>query len=470
MSATLKGSDEDNVLTLLCTSDQYAPSLVVDLTPQLFSTRAYRKIAEEAFKYIEKYGRAPGIHLRDILEPDLRRGDDGIFLGRLLDDIDALAPQLQPDYVLSKLANFITLRKIAMAVEAAADAVHRGDIDAAQEAMMTPDIGVSTSKGIWLSDPDAMLSFLNQREEDFFPSGIDVLDARGVRPNRKQVFLIIGNKKIGKSWWLVQVGKQAIMHRKRVLHITLEMSEEYVAQRYIQALFAMISGSSGTVRVPIFKKDQLGRCTNIDFDTLTPDILDGTARASVTKKLLALRSRAPMKIKEFPMSSLTMPQLIAYLDALARIDNFVPDLLILDYVGIMALDPRNLRIALGQTFRQLRGLATARNMAVVTAWQGNRDTDNARTVTTGMIAEDYSAGGTADTICTISRTASERKIGLARVLVDAARSVRDKFVVMISQSYDTGQFCIDSVYMNKHIDEEVKRINGEDHGDGEDTD
>jgi hypothetical protein len=82
-----------------------------------------------------------------------------------------------------------------------------------------------------------------------------------------------------------------------------------------------------------------------------------------------------------------------------------------------------------------------------------------------MVAEDWSLGGTADTICTISRTQDEKDNGLARILVDKARMTRDSWLALISQSYATGQFALDSVYFSKYIAEEVDRITGTDNED-----
>jgi hypothetical protein len=457
----LKGSLEDNVLTLVCTNDQHAPGLLITLTPQLFSTRHYRKIAELAFVHIEKFGKAPGAHLRDALEADLRRGEEGLLIKRILDDIDALAPSLQPDYVLGHLSRFIALRKIAMAVEAAADAVAAGDVEAAEAALYARNSTPIGSPGIWLTDPEQMLRFLNRREEDLFTSGIEALDVRGVRPARKEVFLFLGSKSVGKSWALIQCGKQNILNRRSVLHITLEMSDDHTAQRYVQSLFAMTQDGEATVRIPMFKKDQLGRFTSLDYDVLEPEHLRPAIRAQVSKKLLAFKSKPPLKIKEFPTSSLTIPMFNAYLDMLERLEGFKPDMVVVDYAKLFALDIKQLRLSIGHMMEQLRGIAVTRNIAIVTAWQGNRETDSARTVTSGMISEDWSLAGTVDTLVTISKTPAESKQGLCRLLVDKARSAKDKYVVLLTQSYATGQFCIDSVFMNHFVQEEVKRSIGE---------
>lgn len=458
----LKGSLEDNVLTMLAHSTEHAAMLTITVTSDLFSTRAYRKIAEKTITFIQTYNEPPGVHLRDILEDDLRRGEDGRLLARVLDDMDNLAPDLRPDYVLSELSQFIAKRKLANAIEEASDALASGDLEGAERALYQRDYAVSASPGIWLHDPEAMLAFLNQPEGDFFSSGIELLDRRNIRPQRKTMFLMIGAKKVGKSWWLIEVGKQGIMHGKSVLHITLENSEELTAQRYVQAFFAYTTGAAQTVRVPIFKKDALGRFTSMDYDNRVPISITQETRSHVAQRLSALRTRPRLLIKEFPTSSLSIPQLNAYLDSLSRSQNFRPDLLIVDYPDLMQIRSDNVRTDTSQIFKQLRGVAVSRNIAVVAVTQANRIGDGSRTVSSGHVAEDFSKTQTADIVCTISRTPAEREIGTARILVDAARNADDKWVAVITQNYPTGQFCLDSVYMSKHIEEAVNQFAGED--------
>jgi replicative DNA helicase len=461
VSERLAQSLEDNVLTMLCWDEDHASEILMQVPPDLFSSRNYRKIATAAADHIEVYGHPPRAHLRDVLERDLLAGENGLLLQRILSDMDTLRPEIQPAYVLTQLDKFIALRKISRAIENASDAVQQGNVEKAQTALYQGDYSIRGSAGIWLHKPEQMLAFFNQREEDFFPSGVEALDIRGVRPKRKTLFLVLAPKKSGKSFWLVEIGKQALLHKKSVLHITLEMSEEQVAKRYCMALFAMTSNYVSTIRVPIFKRDQLGRCTSIDFDDRAPIHLEPSIAGELAKRLEALRNRSHLLIKEFPTGNLTVSQLQSFLDSLARREHFTPDLLMIDYPKIMKHDMVNMRLSIGRNLEEIRGLGVERNMAIVAPAQANRSSENARVVTSGMLSEDWSMSQTADIICSISRTKAEREIGLARVFVDSAREVEDKFLVHISQSYATGQFCLDSVYMSKHIEHEIERISGE---------
>lgn len=464
----LEGSLEDNVITMLVWDDKHASGLTLLLKAELFSTKTYRKIAEAAINYIQAYSKPPGIHLRDLFEDDLRRGDDGTLLGRVLDAMDALRADLQPDYVLSELSRFIALRKLALAVDEASDALHAGDLEGAERAIYQREPSQPVTSGIWLHDAEAMLRFMDQREEDFFSSGIEVLDQRGVRPQRKELMLLLAPKKSGKSWWVIAAGCANIMHKKSVLHVTLENSEEVSAKRYIQALYALTRGKAETVRTPIFLKDALNRFTSMDFSVRTAEGVTTEKRGEITRKLRGLSRRSKLLIKEFPTGGLTIAALTSYLDQLERAENFKPDLIIVDSVNKMTLRGEHLRTDLGQAAIGLRQIAVARNCAVLTTTHTNRGGDMTRLVTGAThVGEDYSLLGTADIVCTISRTKAERAMGLARILVDAARNVDDQWITMISQSLATGQFCLDSVYMSKHLEEEVNRFSGVDNEDAD---
>ena len=458
----LAGSLEDNILTLLVHSAEHAANIAIQIAPELFSTPKYRTIAQKAGDYLLVYGKPPGVHMRDLLETELTRGDDGKIFARHCDDMDALIPDLNAQYVLDGLAHFIASRKLAQAIEDADEHLRAGDLEGAERALYQRDTAQASSPGIWLHDAEAMLKWMNVSESDYFTSGIDALDVRGVRPARGELFLIIGAKKIGKSWWAIELGKQNIQRKKKVLHITLENSEDVTAKRYIQALYAMTASKSETVRYPIFKRDQLGRFTTIDYDQRVAEGITAETAPRIAKKLRGLKTRSRLLMKQFPTGSLTIPQLTAYLDQLARNENFRPDLLVLDSINRMSVNSDKIRTDLGQLAIKLRGVAVSRNIAIVTTTHSNRAGDSAKVVSGAQhVGEDYSLTGTADTVCTISRTKQERENGRARIFVDASRNAEDKWLAMISQNFMTGQFAIDSVYMAKHVEQEIERLDNE---------
>lgn len=459
----LTGASEDNVLTALVYGPRASSEIATRVTPNLFSTRGYRQIAEKAIEYTQKYHKPGGVHIQDELEEKMRGSSpEAAFLKETFGSMARLKDEMNEDYILDQLAAFIQRRKVMTGLEKAASAANTGEIDKAREIIHEAFKDDEFSHGIRLYDTEEALRFLNRKEEeDFFSSGVDELDKRGVRPHRKTMFLILAPSNRGKSWGLVEIGKQnAYIYNKSVLHITLEMSEDDVAQRYIQSMFAMTRGSEEkSVRTSFFERDEFGRFVGFEYGTpRVPEGVSRDMRKQIEARLNSFKAYKPIIIKEFPMSSLTIPQLESYMDSLEHQHKFIPDLLIIDYADIMEVDHDSLRTETGRVFKQLRGVASRRNLALATATQGNRKSSTALTVREDMISEDWSKVGTTDFMVTYSQTASEEKRGLARLWVEKARTAKKHYTIMISQNYDTGQFCLDSVLMNKASLESAKKV------------
>jgi len=179
--------------------------------------------------------------------------------------------------------------------------------------------------------------------------------------------------------WLVNLAKRAMLRRYRVCHITLEMSEAEMSQRYMQSLFAIPKRQANMV-VKSFATDNLGRLSRIDQNVVTPQfsLQDPDAAQRIKKKADKFASRLKnIVIRQFPTGTLTVQGLAAYLDMLEDVRNFIPDLLILDYGDLMKVNADNLRIDLGNVFKDLRGLAVERNIALATATQAKEKVNRA---------------------------------------------------------------------------------------------
>lgn len=460
----LSGAMQENVLTVLCFHDDAAKAIRPALEATLFESRVYQDIASQAITFLDQYGTSIGDHLFDVFEGVLE-GDDPRKASLYRKTFQALAATkdgINLKYVQESLQKFVHLQGLKRAILAAVEKIEAGRPDEAEviiEAGMRAR-SISFDSGTRLTDTQKSLQFLNT-QDDGFPTGIEALDSAGVMPARKTLFLFIAPAKKGKSWFLTHVGKFALLQRLKVLVITLEMSEERYAQRFMQSLFS-VSKREGEVMIPKMRRSDNGHFMGVDFARVQrPSLTDKGIRkfleASVSEKLA---SKPPLVIKEFPTSSLTISQYKAYLDSLERIDNFVPDIVLLDYPDLMELDSKDLRVELSRVFKQLRGVAVERNHALVVPTQGNRESATARTTSDVHVAEDYSKIATADVVVTYSQTPEEKRMGLARLFVANARNDEDKFQVLISQAYPVGQFALDSTRMHGDYWQVVDRESG----------
>lgn len=442
------GALQENVLTLLCFDTDSAKLIRNVVKPELFATDTYRQIAVKAIFFLDTYADAIGDHLPDEFQAELAGRDKKVW-EKTLSNLFAASKRMNSTYIIDQLKAFVHEQTLKQGMLLAMDHMEAGNI-ADAEVALTASMAAridTFDTGIVFSDPKQALSFFDH-VEDTIPMGIADLDRRGVCPAPGTQFVFIAPAKKGKSWFLIHVGKGALMTRKRVLHVTLEMPEPQVAQRYVQALYSYTKREA-IVEVPKFKLDAQGRFVGVDFEEVTrPTFSDPASKKRIAKELKDhFRSDAPLIIKSFPTGSLTIAEYNAYLDTLERLNKFVPDVVLLDYPALMQLDTKNLRVDLGRIFKDLRGVAQKRNHALVVVTQGNRDSADARTTTDTNVAEDYSIIGTADNVVTYSQTLVERKKGIARLFVSNARGDEDKFTILITQAYAMGQFCLDSKLM-----------------------
>ena len=140
---------------------------------------------------------------------------------------------------------------------------------------------------------------------------------------------------------------------------------------------------------------------------------------------------------------------VLLLDGFETTRNIVPDMLIIDYPDLMSIkDSRNLRLEIGQIYRDLRRIAGERNLALICPTQSNRSGSEAQRLEMRHMGEDISKYQTSDICLTWSATDFEQSMGIGRLFVAKARKSQDNIELMISQNLTCGQYHMNSLPMN----------------------
>lgn len=457
MSERLTSSLQESVLTLIATNDEQGRIASVILKPEFFDDN-YRDIATRILSYQRKNRKAPGkAHLDDLLDDVLsnpKHKKRTQYL-HVLEGIFAQASSLNAQYVFSRVSEFARLQSLKKAWFDAADILQAGNDGAVEEveqlwfsALKAREQGLDA--GVFLSDRERALSFL-EKTNNSYRLGIPALDRVGCGPEPGKILLFIAPKGFGKSWFGIHGGRQCLFQRAKVVHITLEMPLDEVIQRYYQNLFA-ITKRNEAYNVTRFELDDLKRLATLENQKLRPKISlnDKNIRSFLNERIKDWGAQFDrLVVQEFPSGTLSVDKLDAYLDYLELSRKFIPNVMVLDYPDLMQIkNSDNLRIEIGRIFVNLRGLLKKRNIAGIFMTQGNRESLDATTVKSKMVSEDISKLFTSDKIVIYSQTEEEEARGLARLRVNNNRGDEDGFNVLISQSYKSGQFVLDSVRMH----------------------
>lgn len=448
----LTGAMQENVLTLLCFDSERAKLIRHAVQPNTFESAVYRDIASQAITFVDQFGTAIAEHLPDTLEHILG-GDDkrkATSYKKALDNLYLAKDSINGEYVLTQLNKFVRQQNMKSSILRAVEAIEAGNVDDAEVAMqagLKAQI-VSFDAGTNIGNSQQALKFLDHKEDNSFFMGIEELDSQDFMMRRKELLMLLAPRGRGKSWFLTHCAKMGVVQRACVVIFSLEMSEERYSQRLLQNLFS-VSKRESLVSVSVFDKDEDGVLSSVHREELERMTLaDPNIRSYLAQRIRReFKRRPPLIVKEFATGSLTLNMMEAYLDGLERFHKITPDIIIVDYPDLMNIDANNLRVETGKVYAGLRGMAVTRNCSMVVVSQGNRESETARTVTGNMASEDISKLAIADSVLTYSQTLAEKRMGLARLLVEKNRNDNDKFQVLISQAYQMGQFCLDSVRM-----------------------
>jgi replicative DNA helicase len=389
----------------------------------------------------------------DIIEDKHNRR--GPTLRRHIRAMISLAESINTKYVMQQLRDHHRLQRFKSAIVEAAELINKkahmalGEIeDIWQKLLRTREIDFIS--GMRLNEMDKVLQRLAELASEF-RCGITELDRRGIVPARGKLMMIGGAAGRGKTWGLIHIGKQAILNRQKVVHISCEIDEEEVVARYYQSMFS-IAKRPDDVEITELEQDADGKIEGFNRKTFTPDwaLGSGTARLELQSHIEYIGKRSEyLVVKRFKPNELTGNGLRAYLDTLETTEGFIPDMIIMDYLGLMKIDLKDKRGSIGMNCVELRAVGIERNAAMVTAHQLSKAGEQAQMAKGTHFAEDWSIMGTADIVLVFSVTDLEFRYGLARIYVAKARSEEDRFAILITQAYKIGQFCLESMYLAK---------------------
>ena len=189
----------------------------------------------------------------------------------------------------------------------------------------------------------------------------------GIPVNQPCMFIIMAQPGLGKSQMMMNIGYNWLCQNKNVLMITLEMSEQMYSKR-MSALFSDINVNELKDNVEILRK-----------------------RVSTAK--LNMPS-AKLYIKQFSPNEFNSIKLKTILEKYKKTKNFVPDLIIVDYLNIMCTNASAAGMKsyerVGTISKELRSVSIETKITIVSATQSNRS------VSGGYAGEDISMSNTSD--------------------------------------------------------------------------
>ncbi len=409
------------MLRTLYQDPDYACSVGVYLNPEHFDRYVHRWFARQLLTYAKKHG--SGITKDAIKIAAKAETRTGRFKASYAPELQVFLEKLDlpvkdMSYIREEMYHFVKHQTTREAILEAVDHLDTGDEEAI-DACMSRVLEVQASMGgglghFYVRDVKKRTKRRKEYEKNGIPSGMvldDHLKPGGLPP--KAIGVVIAPTGKGKSHILVNLGRAAILDGKKVLHVTLELPEETIQDRY-----------------------------DASFTGVTLNALEDRA-GTINKAVTDLGSQFGefLVVKEFPPVTLTVSMLRAYIRQLERI-GFYPDLVIVDYADLMlpSVSRDSMYEDQGNIYLELIKLAKELRVAVWTAAQTQRGALDKEHIDIDTIAESFKKMMHADLVILFCQTQEEKRVHKrARIFIGKNRFGPDKIEYKVRPDWSRSQ-------------------------------
>ncbi len=346
------------ILSHLLYNEKYTRAVIPFLKPDYFMDPTDRLVFETISKFVQAYNAIPN---KEALYVNLSNNKD--LNEKQFEEAKSVVAQLEADsnatekWLIDETEKFCQDKAIYNAIHKAIGIYNKQITEAVGRIpeILQEAIAVSFDSNIghdFINDASARFDHYHRTDKriDFNLHYLNVI-TRGGLPG-KTLNCILAPTGAGKTLVMCNMAAHNLMSNKNVLYITLEMSEESIAQRIDQNLLDVTT-------------DQLTTMTKMEYE----------------KKLdkVKMTTKGKLIIKEYPTASAGAAHFRHELNELRIKKKFVPDIIYIDYINLCVSS----RIKTGANINsymyikaiaeELRGLAVEFDLPIMTATQSNRD-------------------------------------------------------------------------------------------------
>ena len=437
---------ETTILQNLIFSEEYSRKVIPFIQPDFFEDRKEKIIFEEIVSFIVKYGSSittEALNIEIENRTDLTDSE-----AKEIREINQNLKESVVDYqwLLDTTEKWCRDRAIYLALMESIHIADGNDEKKTRDAIpniLSDALSVSFDNNIghdYLLNYEERYDFYHKKEEKI-PFDLEYFNkiTKGGLPN-KTLNIALAGTGVGKSLFMCHVASSVLLQGRNVLYITMEMSEEKIAER-IDANLLDVSIQN------------LSDLPKLMFENKVTD---------VSKK-----TQGQLIIKEYPTAGAHSGHFKTLLNELSLKKSFKPDIIFIDYLNICASSRYkagsnvNSYSYIKAIAEELRGLAVETNVPIVSATQTTRSGFGSSDVDLTDTSESFGLPATADLMFALIST--EDLEGLNQIMVKQLKNryndptIFKRFVIGIDRAkmrlYDCEQKAQEDILDNGNEEE-----------------
>ena len=364
---------EKTILHHLIWNEEYSRRVLPFIKEEYFQDNIEKILFKTILEYADKYKSLPAVEALGIeLQKKTVTEDEFKKVNEYLEDLHSHIQKIDDQWLLDETEKWCKDKAIYNAILNGIHIIDGKDKQRTPEALPTllsDALAVSFDTHVghdYLQQSDDRYEFYHTKEEKI-PFDLDFFNkiTKGGLPN-KTLNICLAGTGVGKSMFMVHVAANCLMQGKNVLYITLEMSENRIAER-----------------------------VDANLMNITMDDMRDLPRHMYENKLerIAKKTQGQLIVKEYPTASAHCGHFRALLNELALKKTFRPDIIFIDYLNICASSRfRHGAVVNSYTYikaiaEEMRGLAVEFNLPIMSATQTTR---------TGFVSSDIGLEDTSE--------------------------------------------------------------------------
>ena len=382
---------EKVIIKALYANQSICSKVLPELTDKWFSEYDTKQIVNKIIEFNTKYSNLPNaIELKRMITDEKTL--------KVFDDVLAIDDnQVNTPYLMGEIEEFVR-KKLLLNQATKIQQYANGGV---QKESFTDNIADAEA---FTFDDNIGFDFFTEAQrlyedantkEVIFKSGLKTLDDMiGGGFHEKSLSLIMSSTNVGKTLIMCALTTNFVLHGYRVLYVTFEDSENKIATRIAQNMFDITQS-----QYKVMSRD--------DF-----------AKAFTKAKSIAGGDK--LIIKEYPEGTVNALQIEALIKDLKDKKKFVPDVLVVDYIGCMIPNGKpnpnlNSNSLLTLAAQQIRALGMKYGFPVISASQTNRGGYNTAEISLSDAADSFGQNMKADAVFAVTQTPEMKDQGMYQV-------------------------------------------------------
>ena len=372
---------ETTILKNLIQSNSFSRKVLPFIKEEYFNELDEQTVFKEVYSYFDKYNKSPTVEALLINLDNSTTLSDNIVQGsKTILQKMGTSDETAEEWLVDETEKWCKDRAIYIAVMDSIEVLDekskrsKGEIPE----LLKDALSVSFDTNIGhdqIEDSDARFEFYHTEEEKI-PFDLEYFNkiTKGGLPN-KTLNIVLAGTGVGKSLFMCHQAASCLMMNKNVLYITLEMSEERIAERI----------DANTMNVPMKE---------------LPDLSKKMFEKKVDK--LKNKTKGKLIVKEYPTATAHVGHFRHLLQELDIKKDFQPDIIFVDYLNICAshrIKPgagANSYTLVKSIAEELRGLAVEFDVPLVSATQTTRSGFGSTDIGLEDTSESFGLPATAD--------------------------------------------------------------------------